>query len=220
MKREVVDTGDGSKTIRIIDLEENYHSSHGALQEAMHVFIENGLKATDKKDLNIFEMGFGTGLNAFITGVVAKDIGKHVFYQGVEAYPVSKEELEALSYSNLLGEENKEVFDRVHDVEWERKQIISDHLEVLKNESKLEDLSLQDNFFDVIYYDAFGPRTQSEVWSVNLFQKMYDSLKKGAFLVTYCAQGQVKRNMKAVGFEIEKLAGPPGKREMTRAWKR
>ena len=134
MKREVVDTGDGSKTIRIIDLEENYHSSHGALQEAMHVFIENGLKATDKKDINIFEMGFGTGLNAFITGVVAKDIGKHVFYQGVEAYPVSKEELEALSYSNLLGEENKEVFDRVHDVEWERKQIISDHLEVLKNE--------------------------------------------------------------------------------------
>lgn len=220
MKREVVDTGDGSKTIRIIDLEENYHSSHGALQEAMHVFIENGLKAIDKKVINIFEMGFGTGLNAFITGVIASDLGKNVFYQGVEAYPVSKEEIEALGYGDILGSGNKEVYDRIHEIEWEKVSAITDNLKVLKNEAKLQDLKLQDNFFDIIYYDAFGPRTQEEMWSVDLFKKMYDSLNKGAFLVTYCAQGQVKRNMKAVGFEIEKLAGPPGKREMTRAWKR
>lgn len=220
MKREVVNTGDGSKTIRIIDLEENYHSSHGALQEAIHVFIENGLKAIDKKGVNIFEMGFGTGLNAFITGVIASDLDKKVFYQGVEAYPVIKEEIDALGYAGILGDENKLIYNKIHEVEWEAVSKITDNLKVLKNRAKIQDLELPVDFFDVIYYDAFGPRTQGEMWSVELLQKMYDALNKGAFLVTYCAQGQVKRNMKAVGFEIEKLAGPPGKREMTRAWKR
>ena len=220
MKREVVETGDGSKTIMIIDLDENYHSSHGALQEAMHVFIKNGLNSTPKAEVNVFEMGFGTGLNAFLTGVTAKEVEKKVFYQGVEAYPVDKLELEALGYKNVLGEKNSSIYTKINQIDWEKVIQVTDNLKVLKNEAKLQDLKLQDNFFDIIYYDAFGPRAQDEMWSVELFQKMYNSLQKGGFLVTYCAKGQVKRNMKEVGFEIERLEGPPGKREMTRAWKR
>ena len=220
MKREVVETGDGSKTIRIIDLDENYHSSHGALQEAMHVFMKNGLNSTSKLQVNVFEMGFGTGLNAFLTAVIAEETGRQVFYQGVEAFTVSEDELEALGYKTILGEENSSIYSKINEAEWEKVIQVTDNLGVLKNEAKLQDLPLKKEFFDIIYYDAFGPRAQDEMWSVELFQKMYDSLQKGGFLVTYCAKGQVKRNMKEVGFEIERLEGPPGKREMTRAWKR
>lgn len=220
MKREVVDTADGSKTIRIIDLDENYHSSHGALQEAEHVFIKYGLLSCEKDNINIFEMGFGTGLNAFLTAKHNLSLGKEIFYHGVEAFPVDAKELKALNYSTLLGVDYENLYSKIHDVVWNEIQVINNEFKLLKSENILQELDLDTSFYDIIYYDAFGPRAQDEMWSIELFEKMYNCLQKGGFLVTYCAKGQVKRNMKAVGFEIEPLPGPPGKREMTRAWKR
>ncbi len=220
MKREIVETSDGSKTIRIIDLDENYHSSHGALQEALHVFIKNGLlEFKDKSQISIFEMGFGTGLNSFLSAIKAKELQLKIEYSGVEAYPVSEEEIKALGYANLIGDENVRLYEKLHTSSWEEMNTISEFFTLKKIKNELQKLVFEDESFDIIYYDAFGPRAQDEMWSVDLFQKMYNSLKNGGFLVTYCAKGQVKRNMKEVGFKIEPLPGPPGKREMTRAWK-
>lgn len=221
MKREVIQTSDGSKTIRIIDLDENYHSSHGAFQEAEHVFIKYGLlELKDKNELRIFEMGFGTGLNAFLTAVKATELNLKVEYHGIEAYPVSKEELFDLQYADIMGDSYRLVYEKIQEVSWDKLNEINIHFGLNKIQGKLEETGLPENYFDIIYYDAFGPRAQEEMWSVELFDKMYKCLKPDGFLVTYCAKGQVKRNMKSVGFEVERLPGPPGKREMTRAWKR
>jgi tRNA U34 5-methylaminomethyl-2-thiouridine-forming methyltransferase MnmC len=221
MKREIVETGDGSKTIRIVDLDENYHSSHGALQEALHVFIKNGLlEFKEKSQISIFEMGFGTGLNAFLSAIKSSDLKLKIEYSGVEAFPVSEDEIIALEYAQLVGGENVELYKKIHSSSWEKMNEISAFFALKKIKNQLQNLELEKESFDIIYYDAFGPRAQDEMWSVELFQKMYDSLKVGRFLVTYCAKGQVKRNMKEVGFTIEPLPGPPGKREMTRAWKK
>ena len=221
MKREIVETGDGSKTIRIVDLDENYHSSHGALQEALHVFIKNGLlEFKEKSQISIFEMGLGTGLNAFLSGIKADELKLKIEYSGVEAFPISEDEIIALEYAQLVGDENVELYKKIHSSSWEEMNEISAFFTLKKIKNHLQNLELEKESFDIIYYDAFGPRVQDEMWSVELFQKMYDSLKVGGFLVTYCAKGQVKRNMKEVGFTIEPLPGPPGKREMTRAWKK
>ena len=221
MKREIVETGDGSKTIRIVDLDENYHSSHGALQEALHVFIKNGLlEFKEKSQISIFEMGFGTGLNTFLSAIKSSDLKLKIEYSGVEAFPVSEDEIIALEYAQLVGGENVELYKKIHSSSWEEMNEISAFFTLKKIKNQLQNLELEKESFDIIYYDAFGPRAQDEMWSVELFQKMYDSLKVGGFLVTYCAKGQVKRNMKEVGFTIEPLPGPPGKREMTRAWKK
>lgn len=221
MKREVIQTSDGSKTIRIIDLDENYHSSHGAFQEAEHVFIKYGLlELKDKNELRIFEMGFGTGLNAFLTAVKATQLNLKVEYHGIEAYPVSQEELFDLQYADIMGDSYRLVYEKIQEVSWDKLNEINLHFGLNKIQGKLEETGLPENYFDIIYYDAFGPRAQEEMWSVELFDKMYKCLKPDGFLVTYCAKGQVKRNMKSVGFEVERLPGPPGKREMTRAWKR
>jgi tRNA U34 5-methylaminomethyl-2-thiouridine-forming methyltransferase MnmC len=221
MKREVIQTEDGSKTIRIIELEENYHSIHGALQEANHVFMKYGLEEfKDKDQLSILEMGFGTGLNTCLTAINSSKLKVKIEYHGIEAFPVSQEELDALDYGNLLGEENRSLYDKIHSVNWDESLEISEGFNLKKIHSEIQNTQLQNEFYDIIFYDAFGPRVQDELWSEAIFQKMYNSLKVGGFLVTYCAKGQVKRNMKAVGFMVEALPGPPGKREMTRAWKK
>ena len=221
MKREVVITADGSKTIRIIDLDENYHSSHGALQEANHVFIENGLNSlANQTEISIFEMGLGTGLNAFLTAIKAGELGLKVNYFGIEAFPVQIDEIIELDYKNLMGEQFSDLYLSIHESEWNKLVEINANFSLKKIKGELQNEEMPQAFFDIVYYDAFGPRAQDEMWSKELFQKMYDSIKQGGFLVTYCAKGQVKRDLKSVGFTIEPLPGPPGKREMTRAWKR
>ena len=221
MKREVIETGDGSKTIRIIDLDENYHSTHGALQEAEHVFIKNGLfEFIDKSQISIFEMGFGTGLNAFLSAIKSNQLKLKIEYTGIEAFPVSIDELNQLGYHDIAGESNSDLYNKLHETLWGEMNEISEWFSLRKINDQLQLINFDNESFDIVYYDAFGPRAQEEMWSIELFQKMYDSIKEGGFLVTYCAKGQVKRNMKAVGFEVEPLPGPPGKREMTRAWKR
>jgi tRNA U34 5-methylaminomethyl-2-thiouridine-forming methyltransferase MnmC len=165
-------------------------------------------------------MGFGTGLNTFLSAIKSSDLKLKIEYSGVEAFPVSEDEIIALEYAQLVGGGNVELYKKIHSSSWEEMNEISAFFTLKKIKNQLQNLELEKESFDIIYYDAFGPRAQDEMWSVELFKKMYDSLKVGGFLVTYCAKGQVKRNMKEVGFTIEPLPGPPGKREMTRAWKK
>lgn len=239
MIREVVITGDGSSTIHLPEWDEQYHSKHGAIQEAYHVFIKSGLHhichpnchserseeshQEESKVLlskvSILEIGFGTGLNTFITLLEAEKLNIKINYVGVEGYPVSTEEISQLNYTSELKAENKtSIFSSLHDVSWEENHNITNHFSLAKNNmffAEIKDV----NKYNLIYFDAFGARVQSELWTESIFQKMYDALQTNGVLVTYSAKGSVRRAMQAVGFAVERLPGPPGKREMLRATK-
>ena len=219
MKREIIETGDGSKTIFVPELGEQYHSIHGALVEAQHVFLKNGLHAIDKQQISILEMGFGTGLNAFLTFLENISLGKNIRYTALEAFPVESDLLNQLDYVKTIGaEKRKGVFEQMHDCGWGVEEQVSDQFCLHKIVAKLQEVEFE-NSFDLIYFDAFSPGVQPELWSEEIFGKLYAKMNKGGVLVTYCAKGSVKRALKAVGFQVESLEGPPGKREMTRAKK-
>ena len=219
MKREIIITDDGSTTIRIPEWDENYHSTHGAIQEAKHVFIKNGLDLFQKQDaISILEIGFGTGLNAFITFLETINKEK-VNYVGVEAYPISQEEIEQMNYvSELDSEMYQEIFDKMHSCDWENQQTITENFLLTKRKLFFQDIE-DKNQFDLIYFDAFGFPLQPELWSEVIFKKMYDALLPKGTLVTYACRSSIKNAMLSVGFSIEKLPGAPGKREMLRATK-
>lgn len=213
-------TEDGSNTIYIPELNETYHSSHGAIQEAIHVFIEHGLKNDSSNDLHVFEMGFGTGLNALLTGIEASNNQQRIHYTGIEAYPVAKELALQMDYCSKLGNQHQALFEQLHSTNWNEIIPLNEWFTFEKIHQKIEDYAIKENSVDIIYYDAFGPRAQGEMWHPSILKKMYNLLRPNGFLVTYCAKGQVKRDLKSLGFELEALPGPPGKREMTRAWKK
>ncbi|MEN8137364.1 MAG: tRNA (5-methylaminomethyl-2-thiouridine)(34)-methyltransferase MnmD [Bacteroidota bacterium] len=219
MKREIIKTADGSHTISIPEWNEQYHSVNGAVAEAYHVFINAGLKEIDSEKISILEIGFGTGLNSIITMIEAQKLNKDIYYQGVEAYPVKDEEIKVLNYIDVLNaEEFRKSFEVMHSSKWDEEVVLNDSFTLLKQNKtfdKIEDV----NKFDLIYFDAFGPDVQPDLWSEEIFAKMYKSLKSEGILVTYSAKGSVKRAMKSAGFRIERLPGPKGKREMTRAVK-
>ena len=219
MKREIIITSDGSTTIQLPDWNEQYHSKHGAIQEAYHVFLDTGFFKIDLQEITILEIGFGTGLNAFITFLEAKKLHKKVNYVGVEAYPVSAEEIQELNYvSELKALEFQSIFDEMHQASWEKEHSVSEDFQLLKRKQFFQDI--QDiAAFDLIYFDAFGAQNQPELWTEEIFLKMYKAIKKQGVLVTYSAKGSVRRAMQAVGFSVERLPGPPGKREMLRATK-
>ena len=220
MKREIMITGDGSKTIHMPDLNEQYHSKHGALQEARHVFIKTGLEYyledvdTQVEELRILEYGFGTGLNALLTALYKHKTS--IQYTATEAFPINTEEILAMDYGNLLDADS--LFQKLHSVSWESPTVIHEQFQLIKKQIKFEAISFE-SAFDVIYFDAFGPRTQPELWTLEIFEAAFQALSKNGVLVTYCAAGQVRRNLQAAGFEVERLPGPPGKREMLRAIK-
>jgi tRNA U34 5-methylaminomethyl-2-thiouridine-forming methyltransferase MnmC len=219
MKREIIITDDGSTTIRIPEWDENYHSTHGAIQEAKHVFIKNGLDLFQNQDsISILEIGFGTGLNAFITFLETINKEK-VNYVGVEAYPISQEEIAQMNYvSELDSEMYKVIFDKMHSCDWENQQTITENFLLTKRKQFFQDIE-DKNQFDLIYFDAFGFPLQPELWSEVIFKKMYDALLPKGTLVTYACRSSIKNAMLSVGFSIEKLPGAPGKREMLRATK-
>lgn len=220
MKREVIETADGSKTIYIAEMDENYHSGHGALQEAVHVFIQNGLRQfKDQAEVKVFEMGFGSGLNALLTMVEAENNFQKIHYVGIEAFPVEMELIEQIGYEKLVDEKFEESFLEMHTSSWNRIHSITNSFSFEKIHSRIEDYDVRESSTDLIYFDAFGPRAQKEMWELNVLDKMYRMLKTGGVLVTYCANGQFKRNLKSLGFIVESLPGPPGKREMTKATK-
>lgn len=219
MERKIITTSDGSKTIHLIDWDEQYHSKHGAIQEAYHVFIQSGLSLFRDRSLSILEIGFGTGLNCLISLLEAKKLNLDIQYTGVEAYPITSEELEQLNYiSELKAEKVVKEFQQMHRSPWEKEVAISDTFRLYKKREDFKDLD-DTNVFNLIYFDAFGARVQPELWTEAIFSKMYAALQNKGVLVTYSAKGSVRRAMQAVGFVVERLAGPPGKREMLRATK-
>lgn len=219
MKREIIITNDGSTTIRIPEWDENYHSTHGAIQETKHVFIKNGLDLFQNQDsISILEIGFGTGLNTFITFLEALN-KKNVDYVGIEAYPISTAEIAQMNYvSELHAISYQEVFDRIHSSNWEQQQVIAENFLLTKRKQLFQDIE-DKNQFDLIYFDAFGFPLQPELWSETIFKRMYDALKSDGILVTYACRTSIKNAMINAGFSTQKLPGAPGKREMLRARK-
>jgi tRNA U34 5-methylaminomethyl-2-thiouridine-forming methyltransferase MnmC len=219
LEREIIRTKDGSTTIHIKDWDECYHSKHGAIQEAQHVFIKNGLALYQNQSVSILEIGFGTGLNAFITYLESKKLDLEINYVGVEAYPVSISELSAMNYvSELNADDKNAIFNLFHESNWEEKVVIDPFFTITKRQQFFEEITDCEQY-DLIYFDAFGYRVQPDLWSTSIFKKMHTALRPGGKLVTYAARGVVKRSMIEVGFTVEKLPGPPGKREMFRATK-
>ncbi|WP_064965705.1 tRNA (5-methylaminomethyl-2-thiouridine)(34)-methyltransferase MnmD [Tenacibaculum ovolyticum] len=216
MKREIIITSDGSTTIHLPDWNEQYHSKHGAIQEAYHVFIKNGLELQKKEEISILEIGFGTGLNCFITFL---ENNKTINYVGVEAYPVVAEEVLKLNYvTELKAEKEQAVFNKMHAQSWEEKHKITQNFSLTKRQQFFKDIDDKEQF-DLIYFDAFGAEHQPDLWTEEVFKRMFEALKENGILVTYSAKGSVRRAMQAVGFRVERLPGPPGKREMLRATK-
>ena len=226
MKRKIIITADGSKTIQIEDWNEQYHSKHGAIQEAQHVFIKSGLNhfLSNRKsqaktfEISILEIGFGTGLNAFLTFLEAQEKKIHIHYVGIEAFPVANKEIEQLNYPELISLENESYFKALHSVSWGNEHEISQNFALTKREQFFADIK-DVNQYDIIYFDAFGARVQPELWRKEIFEIMFKAIKAKGILVTYAAIGEVKRNMQSLGFTVERLQGPPGKRHMLRATK-
>lgn len=223
MERKIIKTADGSVTIHLPDWDEQYHSKHGAVQEALHVFIKMGLhhflQRYKETEVAILEIGFGTGLNAFITFLESQKIPLQFNYTGVEAYPVTPEEILALNYAeNLSAERQGWVLKKMHESPWEQSVAISENFKLEKLKKKFNDINAR-NTFNIIYFDAFGARVQPELWTEEIFEIMYNALKKNGILVTYSAKGSVRRALQKVGFVVERLPGPPGKREMLRGTK-
>ena len=219
MKREIIKTQDGSTTIHLLEWEESYHSKHGAIQEAYHVFIKSGFDLFEEKPLSILEIGFGTGLNAFITFIEANKTNKSIEYTGVEAYPVLLEEALSMNYvTELHASDNQSVFETMHQMSWNETHQLSSNFKLTKRQQFFQEIN-DCNQFDLIYFDAFGFRVQPELWSLEIFQKMYAALKPGGVLVTYACRSSIKNAMLESGFQVEKLPGAPGKREMLRARK-
>ena len=219
VKREIIETADGSTTIHIPEWNEQYHSKHGAIQEAYHVFIKNGLSHYKDDKVNILEIGLGTGLNCFITYLEAIKSKLEIDYVGVEAYPIGNDEVGQLNYvSELNAKIHESIFQKIHSEAWGGKVVLNAAFSLTKRQQFFGEIN-DENEFDLIYFDAFGARVQPELWTVEIFRIMFQALKKNGVLVTYSAKGSVRRAMLEVGFEVERLPGPPGKREMLRAVK-
>jgi tRNA U34 5-methylaminomethyl-2-thiouridine-forming methyltransferase MnmC len=208
---------DGSHTLFDPVLNETYHSKHGALQESIHVYIENGLiifKELEK--VKVLEVGFGTGLNALLTWNKAEALKLKVEYHTLEPFPISEEITSQLNYPSLLEDPTSvERFNQLHACAWEEEIELSDYFTIHKYKSTLEEKILPENIFNVCYFDAFAPNHQDDIWSEFNFKKIHDSLKDGGILTTYCAQAIFKRTLRASGFRVEKRQGPKWKKEMT-----
>ncbi len=218
MKSEIIITSDGSHTLYVPHLQEHYHSTNGALQESEHVFIRMGLQAIRQQEIHIFEVGFGTGLNALLTALYASQQGKKVFYQAIERYPIASEKLSELNYTQMLSSESASVFEALHQADWDREVVVNDNFTVCKIQADLTSYSFdEDKKFQLVYFDAFAPDKQPEMWSEPLLLRLYEAMAPGGILVTYCAKGEIRRRLQRCGFSVERLPGPPGKREMLRA---
>ncbi|MDO9261459.1 MAG: tRNA (5-methylaminomethyl-2-thiouridine)(34)-methyltransferase MnmD [Flavobacteriaceae bacterium] len=223
MIRNIIKTSDGSTTIFLPEWQETYHSTHGAIQEAYHVFIKNGFyHCLEQRKLNaihLLEIGFGTGLNCLITCLESEKSSIIIDYVGIEAFPITDAEFQQLNYIDELNlNDKKTVFEAIHQAIWNKKTKISPHFNLLKRLDKFENIR-DENCYDLIYFDCFGAQVQPELWTEIIFEKMYKALKLNGILVTYAAKGSVRRAMQTVGFQVERLAGPPGKREKLRALK-
>jgi len=245
MALQLIQTGDGSSSLYHSALDETYHSRHGAIAESKHVFIQNGLnhwlgqrprqqdQGTNRQDnpeaLSILEMGFGTGLNALLTLMYRQELMQQkqslnsghgvpeIQYQSLEAFPLEPKIYESLDYARQLGCD-ADTFLALHRAPWEQAVALDSGFELLKKAMRFEDFNAPPSF-DLVYYDAFGARVQPELWEIERFSSLYQALNPGGVFVTYAAKGSVRRALQEVGFTVERLEGPPGKREMLRGTK-
>lgn len=225
MKRTLVKTSDGSFTVKVEEIDEHYHSIHGAVQESNHVFIKNGVDAylqlfPELKSLSILEIGFGTGLNALLSAIWAKEHRIHLRYAGIEAYPIGEDLIESLSANQVVSSQDvSSLFKNLHSLDWNVYSTLNPYFECKKIHADVFTY-LPNEKFQILFFDAFGPRAQQEMWEFSFLQKVTDCLVESGLFVTYCAQGQLKRNLKALHFDVSSPKGPPGKREMVVAQKK
>lgn len=216
---EIEKTADGSYTLFVPELDEHYHSVKGALTESEHIFINMGLKHSSATTPRILEIGFGTGLNAFLTSLEAKKEKKNIFYTTIEKYPLDMETIKRLDYPELIASEESELFYSIHSAAWNSPQTVSEYFTIEKIEGDFTEYHFKKGY-DIIYFDAFAPEKQPEMWSQTLFNNLYEVLNYNGILTTYCAKGIVRRMLQEAGFMVERLAGPPGgKREILRGTK-
>lgn len=216
---ELILTADGSHTLYVPEMNEHYHSIHGAIQESQFIFINNGFNACSADPLNILEIGFGTGLNTFLTALRCCNETRYVHYTAVEKYPLSKEITASLNYPGFTGENTRGLFDLIHNSPWNSEVSICNYFKLNKTEADVT-FSIPSGPYDLIYFDAFGPDKQPEMWSEDVFRRIESQTREKGILVTYSAKGQVKRNLMECGFEVSLLPGPPGKRQIIRAKKK
>lgn len=221
MKQKIITTADGSKTIYFPIWNESYHSRHGALQEANYVYIQSGLAYRCEYDfpspLNLLEVGLGTGLNAILSLLFAKEQDIKIRYHSLEKFPLDNRVLNQLNYTELFSS-SKDLFEVLHQSEWEKEIKMNSHFSLKKMNADLKNF-YSEQVYDLIYFDAFGPRVQPELWEKPILQSMYDALKPQGVWVTYSCKGSVRRDLQNIGFHVDKIPGPPGKREMLRATK-
>ncbi len=213
---ELQKTKTGEYTIYIPGMNETYHSRNGAISESQHVFLQEGLDRTNG-NINILEVGFGTGLNGMLTAQYAEETRRIVFYHTLEPFQVPFDLIKQIGYGKLLND--PELFNKLHLAEWETKKKISEYFTLHKTTQKLEYVTLEDNRYECIFFDAFAPKKQPELWNAAIFQKLYNATKPGGILTTYSAASQLKRDLKAAGYKLVHPHGANGKREMTVASK-
>ena len=217
---QIEPTADGSRTLFVPELNEHYHSVKGALTESEHIFIRTGLRHCTRRDARVLEIGFGTGLNAFLTLLEAGKTGRHIHYTTIERYPLDDNIIKELRYPELIAPEQAGLFQELHQAEWNVPQEIIPHFTLLKIEGDFT-RSVFEGDYDVVYFDAFAPEKQPEMWSQPLFDYLYTAMNEDGILTTYCAKGSVRRMLQAAGFTVERLPGPPeGKCEILRATKK
>ena len=217
MNNNIILTDDGSNSIFNCNINESYHSKYGAIIESQHVFINYGLKFVFKKEIKIFEVGFGTGLNALLSYIYCDNHKIKIDYQTIEKFPLKKAYYLPLNFSEQL-KIKKNIFINLHSSKWESKLEISDFFSITKYAQDLTDFN-HEFYYDLIYFDAFSPEKQPELWTEKNFKKLYKNLNYNGILITYCAKGLIKRTLKKVGFKIYSFPGPKGKREITQARK-
>lgn len=221
IKPEIISTADGSHSLYLSHLDETYHSRHGARQESQHVFIENGLRfMSHSSKIIILEVGFGTGLNALLACHFAEETKIQVEFITLETEPLSLELMSEFARLSTFTETDTSLHTKLHQATWEKMERISDHFSIKKLNNSIQNVAIDRGSVDLIFYDAFGPRAQPEMWTMSIFEKLFSLLHQNGVFVTYCAKGQVRRDLESAGFIMERLPGPPGKREMLRGVKK
>lgn len=222
MKKEIIITKDGSHSIYLPEMDEHYHSTNGSVTESDHIFIQMGLAevAKSKSEIHILEIGMGTGLNVLTTSIAKDKLDLKIDYLGLEAFPLDWEVIKDLNYSSILTETKvPSWFKKIHSLPWNGPYELTDNFMLTKSDSKIQTIEFRKKF-DLIYFDAFAPEKQEEMWTEEIFKKIFDAMKPGGILVSYCVKGVIRRRLQSLGFLIEKLPGPiGGKREMLRARK-
>ena len=221
-QKKIILSDDGSHTIELVGMNEQYHSTHGAIQESNHVYIKHGLEriAVNKREISILEVGMGTGLNVLLSWMLAQKHDLKINYHSIEAFPIGEEIWSQLNYTQKLHQPNlQEIFNSIHSSPWSKKINLEDDFVFIKMEEPIQESILPENMFDVVYFDAFNPDLEPNLWTEEVFQKVYNSMKKNSILTTYSTKGMVKRALKSCGFKIEKKPGPIGKREILNALK-